>query len=145
MIPLSREQRDELIAKAQHRLTICRDLTDDAQADCEVIRELRDALRCAPEDEGWQAPRPETGAMQFGDDWKGLFIRGDNAFAFALAIKQALPFLEQSPLIQAQLRGLAGMFDSSNQHHGAEPQRARLLPPPLLRLERLAHEDEKGR
>lgn len=23
--------------------------------------------------------RPETGTMQFGDDWSGTFIRGDNA------------------------------------------------------------------
>ena len=34
--------------------------------------------------------RPETGAMSFGDDWPGLFIRGDNAFAFALALRSVL-------------------------------------------------------
>ena len=35
--------------------------------------------------------RPETGAMQFGDaDWPGVFIRGDNAFAFALALRSVL-------------------------------------------------------
>lgn len=28
-------------------------------------------------------PRVETGAIQFGEDWTGLFIRGDNAFALA--------------------------------------------------------------
>lgn len=27
--------------------------------------------------------RPETGPMQFGDDWPGIFIRGDNALFFA--------------------------------------------------------------
>jgi len=26
--------------------------------------------------------RVETGPMQFGDDWSGVFIRGDNAFFF---------------------------------------------------------------
>ncbi len=33
-------------------------------------------------------PRVETGAVQFGDDWPGLFIRGDNAFGILLAIKR---------------------------------------------------------
>lgn len=32
------------------------------------------------------APRVETGAVQFGDDWTGLFIRGDDAFALMMAI-----------------------------------------------------------
>lgn len=27
--------------------------------------------------------RPETGPMQFGDDWPGVFIRGDNALFLA--------------------------------------------------------------
>jgi hypothetical protein len=26
------------------------------------------------------AERVETGPVQFGDDWPGVFIRGDNAF-----------------------------------------------------------------
>jgi hypothetical protein len=26
--------------------------------------------------------RPETGGMRFGDDWRGIFIRGDNAFYY---------------------------------------------------------------
>lgn len=34
--------------------------------------------------------RVETGAVQFGEDWPGLFIRGDNAFAFALDIQALL-------------------------------------------------------
>lgn len=34
--------------------------------------------------------RPETGTMQFGDDWPGVFIRGDDAFAFATAIRSVL-------------------------------------------------------
>lgn len=32
--------------------------------------------------------RVETGPTQFGDDWTGLFIRGDDAFGLALEIKQ---------------------------------------------------------
>ena len=34
--------------------------------------------------------RPETGAMSFGDDWPGVFIRGDNAFAYALALRSVV-------------------------------------------------------
>jgi len=43
--------------------------------------------------------RIETQVVQFGDDWPGLFIRGDNAIAFASAIQQTkaagtkLPYL----------------------------------------------------
>lgn len=31
--------------------------------------------------------RTPTGAMQFGQDWPGLFIRGDEAMAVILALK----------------------------------------------------------
>jgi hypothetical protein len=36
-----------------------------------------------------------TGALQFKDDWPGLFIRGDEAFAFMLELKQILKVLEK--------------------------------------------------
>ena len=32
-------------------------------------------------------PRVETGAIQIGDDWPGLFIRGDCAFGYALHLR----------------------------------------------------------
>lgn len=31
-----------------------------------------------------QEERVETGVIQFGDDWPGVFIRGDNAFYLAV-------------------------------------------------------------
>lgn len=31
--------------------------------------------------------RPETGPMKFGDDWRGIFIRGDNAGYYALVLE----------------------------------------------------------
>lgn len=34
--------------------------------------------------------RIETGAIQFNEDWPGLFIRGDEAFALMLELKQLL-------------------------------------------------------
>jgi hypothetical protein len=32
--------------------------------------------------------RVETGAVQFGDDWPGLFIRGDNAHSLLMAVRR---------------------------------------------------------
>lgn len=34
--------------------------------------------------------RPETGTMKFEGDWRGVFIRGDNAFGYAMNIKMML-------------------------------------------------------
>lgn len=34
--------------------------------------------------------RPETGLMKFEDDWTGVFIRGDRAFALAMALESVL-------------------------------------------------------
>lgn len=37
-----------------------------------------------------QEPRVETGSVQFGDDWPGTFIRGDNAGYYALILGSVL-------------------------------------------------------
>lgn len=34
--------------------------------------------------------RPQTGPMLFGDDWPGLFIRGDNAAVYVFALQHVL-------------------------------------------------------
>lgn len=34
--------------------------------------------------------RIHTGAVQFGDDWPGVFIRGDNALYYAKILKELL-------------------------------------------------------
>lgn len=39
--------------------------------------------------------RVETGAIQFENDWPGLFIRGDNAFALLMAIRFLFHFLDR--------------------------------------------------
>ena len=41
-----------------------------------------------------QKQRMETGPIQFGEDWPGIFIRGDNAFGYIMdlrSIKESLP------------------------------------------------------
>lgn len=37
--------------------------------------------------------RIETGALQFGDDWPGIFIRGDNAMFMAGSLRSADPVI----------------------------------------------------
>ncbi|MBX9628326.1 MAG: hypothetical protein K2X82_31290 [Gemmataceae bacterium] len=43
------------------------------------------------------APRVETGAVQFGNDWPGLFVRGDEAFGLAHDIDTVGRFLDSLP------------------------------------------------
>ena len=40
--------------------------------------------------------RPETGPMQFGKDWPGLFIRGDHAFQYFMSLEEAIARLKRS-------------------------------------------------
>lgn len=42
-------------------------------------------------------PRVETGPIQFGNDWRGLFIRGDNAAVLMLRIRQLAKRLMDYP------------------------------------------------
>jgi hypothetical protein len=41
--------------------------------------------------------RVETGAVQFGDDWPGLFLRGDNAHGLVVLIRQLTERLAEHP------------------------------------------------
>jgi hypothetical protein len=54
------------------------------------------------------AERVETGPIQFGDDWPGVFIRGDNALFYANALEAALGVLppEKHWTVEAVLKGL---------------------------------------
>jgi len=45
-----------------------------------------------PEQNGIQ--RLETGPLQVGDDWPGVFIRGDAAAYYAIEIKRAIEIAE---------------------------------------------------
>lgn len=46
-----------------------------------------DKIRKLPAVEG---DRVETGPVQFGDDWPGVFIRGDNAFGYVMELQNAI-------------------------------------------------------
>lgn len=44
---------------------------------------------------GHTQERPETGPMQFGEDWPGVFIRGDNALVYAAHLRNIIEFLDE--------------------------------------------------
>lgn len=60
--------------------------------------------------------RVETGPVQFGDDWPGVFMRGDYAGPMAMYLRGALEIMEcNDPLNaieQAALKGLVETLES---------------------------------
>lgn len=65
--------------------------------------------------------RVETGPVQFGDYWPGVFIRGDDAAGYTLPLKQALVALEAAGLMRLEwacLRGLLSDLESCRVRHG---------------------------
>lgn len=59
--------------------------------------------------------RPGTGPMQFGDDWPGVFIRGDDARRFAHAIRHFEA--NESPNRVNPIFELADLLESCNQRN----------------------------
>lgn len=63
--------------------------------------------------------RIETGPVQFNDDWPGVFIRGDNAMFYGMALKSLLSMLKndndmERMLTISPLYGLAELLASCN-------------------------------
>lgn len=63
--------------------------------------------------------RVETGPTQIGDDWPGIFIRGDNAVAFATILEMYLddmkdnaPASETAHINRSVVQGLANLLRS---------------------------------
>lgn len=75
--------------------------------------------------------RIETGVVQFDDDWPGVFIRGDNAFSYALTIGEVVRGLEagQPPnlFFVRQLKGLAALLASAQVSEGKTPEGTRIV------------------
>lgn len=70
--------------------------------------------------------RAETGRIQFGDDWPGIFIRGDNAAGYGMALENLLSMYgdsisERSPILAAQLQGLRDELLGSHQYGPEKP------------------------
>ena len=47
--------------------------------------------------------RVETGAVQFGDDWPGLFIRGDDSFNLAIQISIILNHVRENDSLELNI------------------------------------------
>lgn len=61
-----------------------------------------------------QEPRVESGIIQFEDDWSGIFLRGDDALAFAITLKQALDN-KKNWVVETQLNALTELLMSCRQ------------------------------
>ena len=47
---------------------------------------ISEEVRRLPKQDG----RVETGPTKFGDDWSGIFIRGDDCLSFSICLENAL-------------------------------------------------------
>lgn len=70
--------------------------------------------------------RPETGAMKFGEDWTGVFLRGDDAIPYALALRHLLELHptvaddDTNPVLATMvLKGLVDVLESCDERHQA--------------------------
>lgn len=69
--------------------------------------------------------RAETGPMRFEDDYCGVFIRGDNASAFALVLTHAANG-DMREITQVRLRNLAKLLFSCDENKNPQAQSAAL-------------------
>ena len=60
-----------------------------------------------------QEPRVETGNVQFGDDWRGLFLRGDTCLGFSVSLRIALE--HKDPVTNANLERLLELLQGAKE------------------------------
>lgn len=66
-----------------------------------------------------QSERVETGPVKFGEDWTGLFIRGDHCMAYAGGLEQLLK--EGATFIpKAYVEGLLELLKEAEEHRDQE-------------------------
>lgn len=74
---------------------------------------MSDAIRQFPD----EIERVETGPIQFGQDWPGVFIRGNNAAWFAFMLTSVLndhARFHGDPIARNALKSLASTLASCN-------------------------------
>lgn len=65
--------------------------------------------------------RPETGTMRFGNDWSGVFIRGDRAAVYSYLLDALMERIQESgvrllgPIDMHQLEAFTKLLSSSNE------------------------------
>lgn len=83
-----------------------------------------------------QSERVETGAIQFGGDWPGVFLRGDNAIAAAYYLGEVFDAIERGedprriPVSYEQAKAVKDLLSCCDTDH--------LDPPPNEANQRLA-------
>ena len=91
--------------------------------------------------------RPETGPMQFGDDWPGVFIRGDNANYYGFQLDMMLTEHENrdgDPMRMMNLRYLARLLQSCDVRRNPDVQRAELSGRSIENDQKLTRRDTGG-
>lgn len=63
-----------------------------------------------------QAERVETGPIVFGDDWPGLFLRGDHCFGYAMQLRELLSNPGNVPLAKRFVESLIRRLESPIMH-----------------------------
>lgn len=67
--------------------------------------------------------RIETGKLQIGDDWPGVFIRGDSALMGCAPALRALLSGNECVLQRALCDGPLNLLESANAHNETEAQK----------------------
>lgn len=72
--------------------------------------------------------RPETGTMQFEGDWRGVFIRGDSAFNYAMHLERLMKHQPPGDVIGMMVvRDLHNLLIRSDER-GPAPETQRMRP-----------------
>lgn len=72
--------------------------------------------------------RPETGPMQFDDDWTGVFIRGDNAAGYAQALSRLLEGHTDPLMTVLPVQSLLGLLRGSDERAEMPSQKMKPFP-----------------
>lgn len=114
MIDSLDEVIDEKILDAAKPAERLADVLGDAVPDW-TIHDEGGALMSKTRQFPRQETRVETGTIRFGDDWPGVFLRGDHALHFAHTLKSVLDNperLSDPVVVQPVLHGLVDtLFD----------------------------------
>lgn len=79
-----------------------------------TLTKLKEPRECLAEQNREFHGRIESGAMCFGEDWPGVFFRGDNALAFAIMLQAVIPVVEKSDLPFFTVDMLKGLMSDLN-------------------------------
>jgi hypothetical protein len=67
--------------------------------------------------------------MQFGDDWSGVFLRGDNAAGFGMHLQTVIDQSTASPITKAVVQGLLSTLQGSDERGHTEETPVQKLAP----------------